>query len=508
MKWIKAKNQDRHTKDQRPIQARQTVYRLPSTVYPLPVLFAVLLCLLVAATFLINLVVVQLGQRYDLAVDLTANAAYEAGEETKVLLQNLDQDIDIFVLATEDAFGGSSYFMQAQRMMEEYPQLSSRVNLTYVDYVFDPTFASRYPELVLSQGNVLVVSGDRVKQLQLTDLFNYTYTDSGNLKIESSRAEEALTSAILYVISEEQVRVAVLTGNGMADMPAFTRLLTDNNYALSQVNLTLETLDATYDLALLLAPQIDLSEDALKKLDAFLYNDGDYGTTLLYTTDVTQDSLPNIETFLKEWGIIVGDGAVFETKPERTYQYQPYYPVAEYVDQTYRDQLIDPSAPVLMPLAKPLELVYETRDTNLNEVLLQFAGTSGVRPSEAVDGFSVDQAKRWGPMPALILASKRIYGTAGVTQFRSNVVLSASTAMLDAFSIQNTSLSNSEYLLNLLNTLCERTDVVNIQPKSLAGNTLSITTAQTSRLGVLLAGVLPLAILATGIVIWLVRRYQ
>ncbi len=504
MKWIQVRNRQPEGQGHNPLS------RLRSTVPTLPTLFAVLLCLLVTGTFLINFVAMQLGQRYNLAVDLTANAAYKPGEETKALLQNLDSasgDVDIFVLATEDAFSGSSYFLQAQRMIEAYPRLSSRVNLTYVDYVFDPTFASRYPDLDLSQGDVLVVSDDRVKQLKFADLFNYTYTENGALKIESSRAEEALTSAILYVISGDQVRVAILTGNGMRDMPVFTRLLTDNNYELSQVNLTMDTLDA-YDLALLLAPQMDLSEDALRKLDAFLYNDGAYGKTLFYTADVTQDSLPNLETFLKEWGLIVGDGAVFETTAERTYQYQPYYPVAEYVDQTYRDQLIDPSAPVLMPLARPLDLVYETRGANANEVLLQFTETSGVRPSEAVDSFSVDQAERWGPIPALILASQRIYGTTGVIQARSNIVLSASTAMLDAFSIQNTSLANSQYLLNLLNSLCERTDVVNIQPKSLAGKTLSITTAQASRLGILLAGVLPLTILAMGIVIWLVRRYQ
>jgi ABC-2 type transport system permease protein len=499
MKWITTRNQNRQHNDQAH-HGRTSAH--------LPVLFVVLICLLVTGTFLINLVVIQLGQRYDLTADLTANTAYKVGDETKKLLQNLEKDVDIYVLATQDAFGGSSYFLQAQHMIEAYPQLSSRVSLSYVDYVFDPTFASRFPDLTLSQGNVLVVSSARVKQLQLSDLFNYTYADGVNLRIESSRAEEAVTSAILNVIREEKARVANLTGNGMADMPVFIRLLTDNNYEVSQVNLTMDALDDTYNLALLLGPRIDLSEDALRKLDAFLYNDGAYGKTLLYTADVAQESLPNLETFLKEWGIIVGGGAVFETTAERTYQYQPYYPVAEYVDQTFRDQLIDPSSPVLMPLSRPLELVYETRGTNFNEVLLQFTETSGVRPPEAVDSFTIDQAKQWGPLPALVLASKRIYGTTGMTQFRSNLVLSASTAMLDTFSIQNTSLSNSEYLLNLFNTLCERTDVVNIQPKSLAGNTLAITTAQVSRLGVLLAGVLPLSILATGIVIWFVRRYQ
>ena len=497
MKWRKRLQQGKRADQQKLTQAGR-----------LKLLLATFVCLLVIGTFLINLVAMQLGERYKLTFDLTANAAFEVGEETKSLLQSLDQDVEIFVLATEDAFSGNPYFVQAQRIIEQYPRHSSRVKLTYVDYVFDPTFASRYPDLSLSEGDVLVVSGDLVKQLHLSDLFNYDYTESGNLNIQSSRAEEAVTSAILYVTSEDQIHVAVLTGNGMADMTAFFDLLTANNYEVTEVNLTLDALDNTYDLALLLGPRIDLSEDALKKLDAFLYNDGAYGKTLFYTADVTQEPLPNLNVFFKEWGIIIGDGAVFETTAERTYRYQPYYPIATYVDEAYRDSLIDPSAPVLMPLARPLDLLYQTRDGNLNEVLLEFSESSGVRPPEAVDSFSVEEAKRWGPMPALVLASNRIYGTTGVTQFRSNLIVSASTAMLDAFSIQNTSLSNSEYLLNLFNTLFERTDVIAIQPKSLAGKTLSITTAQVSTLGILLAAVLPLLILATGIVIWLVRRYQ
>lgn len=471
-------------------------------------LLAALLCLLVIGTFLLNVVVLQLAQRYTLSTDLTANAAYEAGAETKSLLTSLNKDVEIFVLSTEDSFGGSPYLIQAQRMMEQYPKLSSRVKLNYVDYVSDPTFASKYPDLTLAEGNVLVTCDGRVKQLQLSSLFNYTYTQAGSVTILSSRTEEALTSAIVYVISDEQVRVAMLTGNGVADMPAFTALLTDNNYTLSTVNLTTDELDSSYDLAVLLAPQIDLSEDVLRKLDDFLYNGGTYGKTLFYAADVTQDALPNLEAFLKEWGIAIGDGAVFETTAALTYQYQPYYPVAQYVDEAYKKMLIDSSTPVLMPLSRPLEVLFAFKDNNYNEVLLQFGETSGVRPSGAQDSFAVEQAEKWGPMPALVMASKRINNTEGVVQFRSNLLVSASTAMLDAFSIQNTSLSNSEYMLNLFNTLFARTDVVNIQPKSLAGDTLSITTAQASTLGILLAGVLPLLILAAGVVIWLVRRYQ
>ncbi len=490
------------------IRKRQTEDRTQQQAPNLKLLFIALVVLMVIGTFLVNLIAIQLGERYPLTLDLTVNAAFEAGEETKALVRSLDRDVEIFVLATEDGFSGSSYLLQAQRMIEQYPSLSPRVTLTYVDYVFDPTFASRYPDLDLSEGDVLVTSGDRTRQLKLADLFNYTYTQGGSPTIESSRAEEAVTSAILHIVSGDPVRVAVLKGNGMAEMTAFIDLLVENNYEVTEVNLVMDTLDDSYDLAILLGPQIDLSEDAINKLDAFLYNDGAYGKTLLYTADVTQDALPNVETFLKEWGVLIEGGAVFETTPERTYKYQPYYPTAAYADETYRNMLIDASAPMLMPLARPLELDFEARGDQVNEVLLQFTETSGVRPSEAVDSFSVEQAERWGPMPALILTSHRDYGTTGTTQSRSNLVVSASTAMLDAFSIQNTSLANSEYLLNLFNDLCERTDVVTIKPKSLAGKTLAINTAQANTLGILLAGVLPFGILATGIVIWLIRRYQ
>lgn len=471
------------------------------------VLFILLLCLLVAGTFLLNLIVGQLDDRYSLSYDLTANAAYEVGRETKDLLGSLDRDIQIYVLAKPANFVANSYFIQTQRILDEYPKASSRVQLSYVDYVSDPTFSSKFPDLELSQGDILVTCGDKTKQIQFSAMFNYSYNDSGDLYIVSSRAEEAMTSAIVNVLADKQVHVAVLTGNNVASMPAFTQLLADNNYVVSNVNLATDALDSTYDMALLLAPQIDLSEDALAKLDAFLYNNGEYDKMLMCTADVNQVTLPNLAAFLKEWGVVVGDGAVFETEQNRTYQYQPFYPITNYADETYKNMLLDSSMPVLIPLSRPIQLLYNAQDNNINKTLLAFGATSGVRPSDAGEDFSVDNAQK-GPMPALVLASKVIYDNNGMVAHQSQILVSGSTAMLDTFCIQNTSLTNSSYLLNVFNTAFEVDNSVNIEPKSLSGGTLSITTAGASATGIILAGVLPLLILIAGIVIWLVRRYK
>jgi ABC-2 type transport system permease protein len=471
-------------------------------------LLAVLLCLVIAATYLVNAVVFGLSQRYSLSLDLTANAAYEVGPETKSLLGSLDRDIEIFVLTRPDSYGVNSYFLQMQHIMELYPKLSPRVTLKYIDFAYDPTFASRYPDLTLEQGDILVVRGDRIKQLHFAQMFNYYQTQDGNYALASSRAEEALTSAFLYVMNDDQIDVAVLTGNSVADMNPFTTLLTDNNYVVTGVNIATDPLDDRYDVALLLAPQVDLSEDALKKLGDFLYNNGKYGKMLVYTADATQQPMPNINTFLSEWGVSVGDGAVFETSETRTYQSQPFYPVVDYVSEKYRDMLKDSSMPVLMPVSRPIAQLFEVKGDVSTEVLLSFGATTAVLPPDAGQDFTPDKATQRGPLPAMVLSSKNVYDASGAPAGKSAVLVASSTQMLDSFCIQNTSLANNSYMLNMFNDIFQRTDAVNIEPKSLAGKTLAITTADAGTIGFILAGVLPLLILASGIAIWLVRRYK
>ena len=469
-------------------------------------LFALIILLLLAAAFLLNAVALVLSNRFPLSVDLTANAAYEIGDETRQVLAGLEQDISIDVLATEEAFSGDSYLVQVKHILDRYPQYSDRVSLRYIDYAADPSYAASHPDLTLSEGDIIVSGNDRVRQLDMSSLFNYAYTATGSLTIESSRAEEALTGAILNVLSDRDVRIGVLSGNGQQDAAGFVALLVNNNYVLETVVAATDDLSA-YDALLLLAPQTDLSEDDVRKLEEYLYNNGEYGKTLFYAASVTQTALPNLETFLSEWGVAVGDGSVFETTADRTYQYQPYYPIADYTSETWRDMLIDSSAPILMPLSRPLEVLFESRDGQYTETLLSFGETAGVRPSDAGEDFVADDAEQWGPIPAMVLATRRVYENGALAR-QSSVVVTGSVSMLENLCLQNSSLSNSSYLLNLFNTLTEREETVTIAPKSLAGKTLGITTAQVTTLGMVLGGLLPLAILGTGIGIWLYRRYK
>lgn len=468
--------------------------------------FAVLIALLIAALFLLNAVSLLLSNRYPLSKDLTANAAYEIGEETKTVLRSLQQEITIDVLADESEFDGDRYLVQMKQILERYPQYSRFVSVRYIDYASDPSYAAKHADLTLAEGDVIVSNGEKVRQIGMMKLFNYAYTQSGSVSIESCRAEEAITSAILNVITDAEVRIGVLTGHGEQDVANLIALLVNNNYTVSSVVAATDSL-TEYDLLLLAAPQTDLSETDIRALENYLYNGGEYGKNLFYSASVTQTVLPNLETFLSEWGVIVGTGTVFETKSDRTYQYQPFYPIADYAETDISGQLIDPDMPMLMPLSRELSLGFTSRDGYTAEALLQFGETSGVRPADADDTFTADDASVWGPMPAMVRASRSVYRD-GVTEKQSVIIVSASTELFGQLALENGSLSNSEYLLKLIADLTGNEQTVAIAPKSLAGKTLGITSRQVTTLGVVLGGVVPLCILLLGLGVWLYRRYQ
>jgi len=470
------------------------------------ILIAVITVLLSVAVLLMNAIAVMLSERFHLQVDLTYGRVYEIGDDTKNLLSMLDTPVEIFVLSDITGFSGSPYLVQAQQIMDQYPRYSDMITLEYVDYATNPLFAVHFPELSLTHGDLIFRSGDNVHQVFAANLFHFSQQPDGNISIMASRAEEAISSAILHVISDDAIEVALLTGNGASDGGVFPLLLTNNNYSVSSVSLSNPVFD-DFDVLMLFAPTIDLSEEVVRGLEAFLYNDGRYGKILFYTADVSQGAMPNLDMFLAEWGIQFTDGAVFETNPERTYNFQPFYPTAEYVEERYVNMLRDPSMPMLMPLARPMEFLFTARDGYHVETLVTFSETSGVRPADAGEDFTAHDNARPGPIPALVRTSFNTL-TADDEHLRSYIIVSASTGMFEQLALQNTSVSNVEYLLNLIGDMTERTDHISIVPVSLAGRTLGVTSAQATRLAVVMAIIIPLVILLGGIGSWLYRRYR
>lgn len=466
-------------------------------------LFALTIALALLAAVFINGIFLLLSNRHNLAVDLTRSAAFQLDPDSLQLLDSLEKEITIDVLAREDSFDGNPYLVQARRILQQYPKNSPFVRLRFIDYQQNPAFGANYPDITLASGNILVKGGSNLRQLQLAELFNY---DLQSQAVVSSRAQEAISSAILQVSSGDALRAAILTGADTADAQALYSLLGDNNIKAAQVNLVTGSL-SDYDICFLLSPLVDLSLPTLDKLDAYLYNEGEYGKALFVSLDASQPLLPNLATYLKEWGVSLLDGAVFETTASRTYAMQPFYPLTEYSEDSLSGRLRDSQIPLLLPRAKPFQLLFASRDNQHTRELLRFSDTSGVRPSQAGSDFDPAKAALKGPLPALAHLIRQGKAQSGQAP-RSSILLSASTAMLEAGILQNSQLANGEYLLKLVDDLTGRDQVVHLRPVSLAAARLGVNSLTTQWLGILLVGVLPGILLIAGLVVFLYRRHQ
>jgi len=449
-------------------------------------------------------------------IDLTQNKLFKLSANTVRFLKSLDKDVTIYVLAREDTFvSTSTYNAQANQIFRQFEQNGPKVTLVYVDYVRNPGFAASYPNLTMKQGDILVEcktqANTRSVVVKTEDLFNYAGVREENMSIASSRAEEAIYTAVLSVTSDRPLRVALITGHGEYSMDSFNKILEKNNYEVSRVNLMGgakdHSIDPSIDLALIAAPKEDYSEAELRQLDDFLINGGNYGKTLFYCADADRPPLPDIGVFLREWGILIRDGAVFETDGSRVYNYQPFYPVADYADEDFHSLMRTGDKPMLLPVSRPLERIFDFRNNYSVRVLLEFAASTGVRPPNAKPDFKSDDALERGPFPALLLASYSLTDrSTGKAAAVSNVLVSGSVAMLDSFAVDNPGFGNTEYLVNALNRLLDRHDIIPLEPKSFTGTGINLPRLTVNIIGLFFMGVVPMLILAAGLAAWMKRK--
>lgn len=465
--------------------------------------------IVIALIVVFNMVITSLSGRYGLSLDLTTNKIFGITEETKTFLKNLNKDVQIYILSTEQAFvSGGTYFVQADEVIKKYAQESGRVTLEYIDLVRNPTFASNYPDLQLSASSILVTCGGRSALLTPYDLYNietdYYY---GQSTIVSSKAEQAMTSALLKVTSDKVTKATVIAGHSESPVSGLTSLLTANNYEIDERNLLTEEINPESNIAILAAPTRDFTADELKKLDNYLaLASAGEPKTLLYFASPEQPALPNLAAFLADWGVVVGDGMVFESSANKTLNMSIAMPIVEYNEDVYSKTVSERGLPTTMSYARPMTTLYENNAATKVEIPLLFSSTSGIIPPDAASDWQPKASDISGPIPALVVSQNTTYN--GMDPVHRNVVVCGSYYAVEDSFLSATSIGNGEYFLSFINNLAEREDVVSIQAKTVGGNELGISSQQIYILALVLAILLPLAVLISGITVWMRRRHM
>ncbi len=460
----------------------------------------------VAAAVVLNILIGELMDRYPLSIDLTSDSLYEISDETIDYIQNLDQNITIHVLATKENLSYSYDYMdlvQAGKTLDAFAQNSDKITVDYIDLAANPTFAANYPDYDLKAYDVIFESaaadgsGSNVSVLNFSDMFDYSYDDNQNLT-SSSHVEQSVLNEILYVVSGERPKVAFIGGFGELASDSLQTLVKGNNYEAVTWNLVTEEAPEGADIAVWFGPENDPDEDTLKKIDTFLSGGG---KLLLFTDPYCSSSnQPTLSAFLGEWGLGAIDGFAFETDSSKMVGTAPYFPIVDFDDTEYSSGLETSGTYVAFYLARPLEVLFESKGDISAKVLLSLSETSGYHDPSLINNYT--------PQDADIVGNVTVAAESENASTGSKVFLFGSTYSFDSDFLTTSVLSNAEYIVGVLNTLSEREDTVTIAPKNVSGEANTMTGSNVIISSAAFIVVIPLGVLAAGIWVLIRRRHM
>ncbi|MDR3247431.1 MAG: GldG family protein, partial [Treponema sp.] len=433
---------------------------------------------------------------------------FEISQDTQNYLAELDRDVNIYVLDTETRFTANSptqYFIQANEVIRKYSQYSSRIDLEYVDMIRNPDFTSRYPGMSLAVGDILLVSGDRTRALKPQDLFNIQSSYYGSY-VSSSKAEQAMTGAVLAITSDTVSVATVIGGHGEWDVSAFTDLLQLNAWELRTCNTMTEAIPTETDLLILAAPERDLSPEELQEIDLFL--ESRTNRIFFYLGLYTQPPLKNLEAFLAEWGLAVDTGMVFESNENLVLWNNPLLFLAEFIDSDYSRTALEQGLYPVLPQSRPMRILFEGSRYRSTQTLIQSSISSFVRPADADLIDWQPSESDWRPGTPLLAMGTNNRTSVDGDIISSHVLASGSVQAFDQFLLENLNIANSSYFLNLMDSLNKREAKFYVQDKTLGFTQLDITTGLQITLTLIFVILVPLVVLGTGIVVWLRRRHK
>lgn len=513
-------------------------YKKPGFRYSM--LATVLSIVFIAVIVAVNILASMLDSRINaLQLDMTLSKDYSLSADNIEYIKKIDKDVTVTVAATENYYMGGSYsnflysnyyysdtsggkyFNQTIQLLKKYPKVNGKIKVQFIDPTtpafndFNEKYANQY-----TYGSVFVESEfvnsngakqSRYKILQVEDIYA-TSTDSsssyGDTYITGSQLESALTTALFYVVSEQQNTAAIVTGYNCDSADAVQSLLKQNNYDIIEIDsLTASDIPSDVDLLVFATPQTDLMPSEILKLDAFMKNDGNYRKNILYVASNTQTTLPNFESFLGEWGIQIGSGTVYETDEKYRSTVSNTW---MYLKDGGTNYLADFSgmqyiARDMRPITLKFEQKGEEPGSYYTYNLVKTMDSTTIMPSgEKEDWTPANNATKqaYSAMAMSVFAVDRDENGRDISS--SILVLASEDFYSDNYA---SSCANQDALTSIINTMVGRTEqAYTVDNKTITSHTFTPTEIQSNIIKYVCVGVVPVGLLIFGIVIVIRRK--
>ena len=444
----------------------------------------------IAIAVLVNMVVGALPADQT-QIDVTSQALYTLSDQSRQIVRALDRDVTLSLLAYTGQEDES-----VTKLLDRYAALSDHVKVEYVDPAVNPTVLEKYKDEALYANSVIVTCGEKYRFVSYQDIFQTDYSNYYyNGSVETSfNGEGALTSAIHYVASDDLPKVYSLTGHGEKTLSASLEdLVEEDNLELTELSLlSLEQVPEDADCVLIYAPSSDLSADEAQLLTDYLDAGGD---VMLITDYIADGDMPNLMQLTKRMGMQPREGIVVEGDGSRSLRGYAYYLLPYLETHEITTPISEAGYYLLMPMAQG---ILETGEGSATVTSLMSTSGKAYAKAAGYDMTTTEQedGDATGPFDVAMASEDG----------EAHMVWATSASMLEDGIDQVVSGANGDFFLNALNWMCEQEESISIRAKSLSSETLTLSSRDASLWSAVVVGVVPVALVAVGVVIWFRRK--
>ena len=454
----------------------------------------------IAIVIVLNLVIGQLPESLR-NLDVSSTRIYEISDTTTDLLDSLDEDVDMTVLAVRDDTDD-----RITTFLSKYEALSDHINIEWVDPVLHPSALTEYD----TSENTIVISCEATGKsttvsfddILVPDMYSYYYY--GSTDYTEFDGEGQLTSAVNYVTSDVEKTIYQTTGHGEGTLSTtITDLMDQNNYNLSEINLLMNTsIPEDCDLLLMYEPATDLSDDETEMLRNYL---ADGGKVMILLGDTNATELPNLETVLEEYGMKAADGYIAD--PQRCYQGNYYYIFPE----------LSVSGDMADGISSEMVLLTNTHGMNLIDPARDTITTTGFMSSSDGAYAVTETAQQQGDYTLGAVAEETVSSSdddadtdssgedAESDEVTSRLTVISAGSMIDSQITDTfTQLENTKVFMNAVTANFDGVQNISVEPKSLQVEYNTVQYAGLFSLLVIFG--IPAAVLIGGFVVWFRRR--
>lgn len=460
----------------------------------------------VAVTVFVNLIAGKVGAEVSWAsIDMTDQQLYTISDETKNMLQGIEDDITIYVLGEKNSADST-----LNETLNRYKTNGNNISVEYKDVTKYPTFYKEYTDTAPSENSVIVVNNKtkKYKVVNYSDIYE-TSMDYSSYTSQTTGydAEGQLTSAIYYVTSSDNPVIYTVTGHSEVGIgTSFTDALEKINIDVEEINLLNYDEISTEDcqMLMLLSPQTDYSSDEAEKIINYLKAGG----KVLMTTSYVNAGMEHFNSIAEYYGVKILNGVVAEN--DNSFYYQtPFYILA--TDGSGYAAGLSNYAFFGYPQGMYIDEESKNhRDTITYTELMKTSDRAVCKmdPNNAQSYEKEDGDEEGAFALGISLTETTTDEESGESTTACLTIMASNSVFSDEFNTM-VSGSNLEMFNHIVADYVEVTEhAVSIPVKSTTYTTLTITDSGSKLVGIVVAVVLPLGILITGIVVWNKRRKQ